>query len=67
MRQLAGNVGYTVAVSPPPSGQAPAQVAVATSAAPIIQAFQALREAVGTRRRVVIQLRAGRPGCRACG
>jgi defect-in-organelle-trafficking protein DotD len=54
VRQLAGNVGYTVAVSPPPSGQAPAQVAVATGPVPIIQAFQALGEAAGTRVMVTV-------------
>lgn len=54
VRQLAGNVGYTVAVSPPPSGQAPAQVAVATGTVPIIQAFQALGEAAGTRAMVTV-------------
>lgn len=54
VRKLAGNVGYTVAVSPPPSGQAPAQVAVATGAVPIIQAFQALGEAAGTRVMVTV-------------
>ena len=54
VRQLAGNVGYTVAVSPPPSGQGPAQVAVAIGAVPIIQAFQALGEAAGTRVMVTV-------------
>ena len=54
VRKLAGNVGYTVAVSPPPSGQAPAQVAVATGAVPLIQAFQALGEAAGTRVMVTV-------------
>ena len=54
VRQLAGNVGYTVAVSPSLSGQGPAQVAVATGAVPIIQAFQALGEAAGTRVMVTV-------------
>ncbi len=54
VRQLAGNVGYTVAVSPPPSGQGPARVAVVTGAVPIIQAFQALGEAAGTRVMVTV-------------
>lgn len=54
VRKLAGNVGYTVAVLPPPPGQAPAQVAVATGAVPIIQAFQALGEAAGTRVMVTV-------------
>ena len=54
VRQLASNVGYTVAVSPSLSGQGPAQVAVSTGSVPIIQAFQALGEAAGTRVMVTV-------------
>lgn len=54
VRQLAGNVGYTVAVSPPPSGQASAQVAVATGSVQLIRAFQALGDAAGTQVMVTV-------------
>ena len=49
VRKLAGNVGYAVAIEPPPPGQASLQVAVATGAVPIIDAFQALGQAAGAR------------------
>lgn len=49
VRQLAGNVGYAVAVVPAPPGQAPAAVSVAPGPVPVIQAFQALGDAAGTR------------------
>jgi len=49
VRQLAGNVGYAVAVVPAPPGQAPAAVSVATGPVPAIQAFQALGDAAGAR------------------
>jgi len=49
VRQLAGNVGYTVAVVPAPPGQAPAAVSVATGPVPVIRAFQALGDAAGAR------------------
>ena len=54
VRKLAGNVGYAVAIQPPPPGQVSLQVAVATSAVPIINAFQALGEAAGARATVRI-------------
>ena len=54
VRKLAGNVGYAVAIQPPPPGQASLQVAVATGAVPIIDAFQALGEAAGARATVRI-------------
>ena len=49
VRQLAGNVGYAVALVPAPPGQTPAAVSVATGPVPVIQAFQALGEAAGAR------------------
>ena len=49
VRQLAGNVGYAVALVPAPPGQAPAAVSVATGPVPVIQAFRALGDAAGTR------------------
>ena len=49
VRQLAGNVGYAVALVPAPPGQAPAAVSVATGPVPVIQAFQALGDAAGAR------------------
>ena len=49
VRQLAGNVGYAVAVIPAPPGQAPAAVSVATGPVPVIQAFRALGDAAGAR------------------
>ena len=49
VRQLAGNVGYAVAVIPAPPGQAPAAVSVATGPVPVIQAFQALGDAASAR------------------
>ena len=49
VRKLAGTVGYVVTIEPPPPGKASVQVAVATGAVPIINAFQALGEAAGVR------------------
>ena len=49
VRKLAGNVGYVVAIEPPPPWKGSVQVAVATGALPIINAFRALGEAAGAR------------------
>ncbi len=52
VRTLAASVGYAVAVVPPPPGPVtlpPLEVAVATGPVPVIEAFQALGEAAGTR------------------
>ena len=49
VRKLAGDVGYAVSVVPPARGQAPVVVGVRTTAAPVIEAFQALGAAGGTR------------------
>lgn len=52
VRKLAESVGYAVAVAPPPPGSTalpPLEVAVATGSVPVIEAFQALGEAAGTR------------------
>ena len=49
VRQLAGSVGYAVAVVPALPGQAPAAVSVATGPVPAIEAFRALGDAAGAR------------------
>lgn len=54
VRQLAGNVGYAVAVVPPPPGRQPAQVAVSVRSVQVIQALQALGEAAGDRAMVTV-------------
>ncbi len=54
VRQLARSVGYGVAVSPLPTGQVPVQVAVSTGSVELIQAFQALGDAAGSRAMVTV-------------
>lgn len=49
VRKLADSIGYAVAVAPPPAGQGPVEVGVATGQVQILQAFQALGEAAGSR------------------
>ena len=53
VRKLATDVGYAVSVvPPPPRGLPPLQVDIRTAAAPVIEAFQALGTAAGTRAEV---------------
>lgn len=52
VRKLAASVGYAVAVALPPPGPTslpPLEVVVSTGPVPVIEAFQALGEAAGTR------------------